>query len=404
MAAAFMSMGIASWAKAAPCPGGPCVFVASVDHTSPLGTRWRFDIENCPCQGLRFVKVHFTPKGGVERRVLADASVAQIHVPYDTGSPRFRDVTASTGLGAGNLVLSPQECEGALYAGGRVCVEIRGRGYAWKQSTGYMMGEEIAVWSSSQIGLYNYINEWVFEDDGVIEPRVGLSGQLQIFGDDASYLPYGWRINAQASPTPHVGINHFHNIYYRLDFDIGDANNDAFDRIAYAPSLASSPDGSCESAGECGTTTFTRLTTETNDFVVADEFTSFHVFDKVLKNADGRAVGYEIVPGSRGVWTGMVDTGEPWSSGELWVTRFKQCERFAFDNEIPFLPVGCAGAAQDLTAMVADGQPTDGADIVVWFVNRIRHLVRDEDGPRMPMEWAHFQIVPRGFFYQSPLD
>jgi len=53
--------------------------------------------------------------------------------------------------------------------------------------------------------------------------------------------------------------------------------------------------------------------------------------------------------------------------------------------------------------MVGEGS-VDGADLVVWYANRFRHFVRDEDGPDMPVEWAGFRIVPRSFFHQNPLE
>lgn len=396
--AAALATLTACQATAGSCPGGACTRVATVDHTFPLGTRWRFSVDRCPCEGLVFNDVSFTPKGGVERLVLHRAGIAQLHVPYNAGSPRFHDITVDTdGLGVLAQALAARECDGTLLDGNRVCQELEGRGHAWKYYRSYAMGQEISIWSSSQLGEYNYINRWSFLDDGSIEPELGLTGRLQIYSENPADLRFGSRMNSEAASRPLIAISHMHNAYYRLDFDIAGPANDAVERIAFRP--YSSP--SC-AVGQCSSDAATTLQTETSDAMVCEEFTSWRVYDKVVKNADGRTIGYEIVPGSRGRWSGMVTTTEPWSRGDLWVTAYDPCELLAFDNQPPFIRAECASAAPDLSAMAAGAEPIDGVNLVVWYVNRHRHYVRDEDGPDMPIEWMSFHIEPRSFYYQNP--
>jgi primary-amine oxidase len=399
-------LALSSRAAAATCAGGPCSASESIDHTFSLGSAVHFSINRCPCEGLVFKNIRYKPRGGVERVVLRQASVAQVHVPYTLGVPRFHDITEnSLGLGAGAETLSAAECRGGtLYNEGRICVQVEDRGYAWKGSDGYALGEEITAWQASRVGAYTYINRWTFRDDGSIEPELGLTGRLQATRMGDAYLSYGARMNAESEPVAEVGISHIHNVYYRLDFDIGGSSNDAVERISYKPSLSASPDSTCAIPGQCGQIEFTPLETETIDFVVPDEHTSWRVFDTLQTNADGRTIGYQIEPHAVGLWTGMTSGVEPWSSGELWVTAFNRCEQLAFDNKLPYIPDECAGAAESVTSMIADNQSIRGSDIVVWYVNRFLHVVRDEDGPHMPIEWTSFAIAPRGFHYQNPLE
>jgi primary-amine oxidase len=405
--AALAALSLSSEAKAAQCASGAAVHVTDVDQLSVNGSRWRFGVDRCPREGLAFTNVRFTPKGGVERLVLYQANIAQIHLPYHPGEPRFHDLSTDTaGLGDMALTLTAPECAGGtLLDGGRVCKQVEDRGYAWKYNGSYAMGEEVVVWMSSQLGRYTYINQWVFQDDGTIEPRVGLTGQLQMYGGSASYLPYGSRLNAESAATPTVGLNHMHNIYYRLDFDMNGSSNDAVDRIEYFQSMVPSPDSSCAVVGQCGRDTLTRLDAEAVDFISPDHYTSWRVLDKVTTNADGRNIGYEIVPEIEGLWSGMTSASEPWSSGELWVTAYNQCELLPFDNVSPYLPAGCAAStAANVTAMTSPAANVNGADLVVWYANRFRHFVRDEDGPEMPIEWVGFHMSPRSFHHQNPTE
>jgi Cu2+-containing amine oxidase len=141
--------------------------------------------------------------------------------------------------------------------------------------------------------------------------------------------------------------------------------------------------------------------------VMGDEFraskgTSWRIYNRSIANADGRLIGYELVPEIGGVLYGMYDTTEPWSRGELWVTRQDPCELLAIANHTPLIPDACSGSPDNLSEMVAEGADIDGQDVVVWYANRFHHYIRDEDDPLMPIEWIGFKIEPRGFHHQNP--
>ena len=79
-------------AAAQPSCGAPYL----VDQTFPSATRWRFCWEVVQREGLVINRAFYTDRGGVEREVLFRGSIAQVHVPYHPGSPRFFDLTTST--------------------------------------------------------------------------------------------------------------------------------------------------------------------------------------------------------------------------------------------------------------------------------------------------------------------
>jgi primary-amine oxidase len=53
--------------------------------------------------------------------------------------------------------------------------------------------------------------------------------------------------------------------------------------------------------------------------------------------------------------------------------------------------------------MVSDDAPVNGADLVIWYANRFRHTVRDEDEPTMPIEWMSFHIEPHSLHHRNPM-
>jgi primary-amine oxidase len=397
-------LGFAQPAEAA-CNYAACTALSTIDRTFTSGTRWRFSVQSCPCEGLFIRNASFTPRGGTSRMVLAQGSIAEIHVPYLVGTPRPLDVTQnSDGLGVRANPLSQAECAGGtLLANNRICVNLEDRGYAWKSEAGFQQGELVSVTMASQLGTYTYINRWEFHDDGTIEPMLGLTGQLAYYGTGGAFEPYGSRMDSVVNPTSSYALTHMHNVYYRLDFDIGGSANDAVERMTLQPSSAPSPRSTCATPGTCWVNVETPILTESAQNIVAETYSTWRIYDKQLTNSDGRSVGYELVPKLDGLWAGQVTTDEPWSEHELWVTRYNVCETLAVRNVAPHIKPSCTSAPAHVGAMV-NGQSVDGQDLVVWYVNRHLHTPRDEDEVNMPIDWMSFELKPRSFHHRNPLE
>lgn len=399
------ALGFGQSAEAQGCAYAACTRSWQVDHTFTSGSRWTFTVQSCPCEGMVIQRAFYTPRGGTAQQVLGQGSIAEIHVPYLVGTPRFLDLTQdSTGLGANAIPFSSAECAGGtLLANDLICVNIEDRGYAWKYQSTFQQGESVSATMASQLGAYTYINRWEFHDDGTIAPRLGLAGQLARLATGADYAPYGSRLDSTANATPTYGLSHMHNIYYRLDLDIWGAGGDAVEQMTFQPSTTPSPDSSCATPGACGINAVTPIVTETAQDLVPNAYTTWHVYDKSLTNSDGRTVGYELIPQIMGLWTGQSSTTEPWSEHELWVTRYTPCETLAVLNSTPHISPTCSSAPSNVSAMV-NGQDVDGQDVVLWYVNRHLHTPRDEDQVNMPIEWMSFELKPRSFHHQSPLE
>jgi primary-amine oxidase len=354
--------------------------------------------------------------------VLNRASVAEIHVPYLKGQPRFLDLTLSTnGLGAHAQPLSGAECDGVRHpvvtfeGMAHICEENEDGGYTWKMGSDFRKGEAVKIFQVSQLGNYVYVNQWTFKNDGAIEVEMGLTGQLQIEDHGAAYLPFGARLNREQEPQPRVGADHQHNIYYRLDFDLDGPGNDLVSRRVFSPWTKPSPDdypgvNSCATPGTCGSVSFVPIRSEVAQSFSLSAQNTWLVEDKNTRNADGRRIGYELIPHLTGNWRGRTSADEPWAGSDLWVTAHNRCELVAVNNEVSEvpeygspIPVNCpASTAKHLQSMV-NGQSTDGANVVVWYANRFLHHTRDEDAERMPIEFTGFEIAPRNFHHEVPV-
>ena len=354
-----------------------------VDVTLSSGARWQMCWETRTMEGIVLHDITYTAPGQPARMVLAQANLAQVHVPYDDNGARFHDLS-DYGLGGNNLNdLTPGDCpDGTLIRDGSkdvLCQQVQSDGYAYKYYGTQQQGYALNLFSVSHIGQYNYIPELHFYDNGTIEFGVGATGKLQRFGTNPAY---GWPLNRANNS---YGVSHMHNYYWRLDFDInGTPNNDQVEEIEFTPNAA-------RDLFTLGRTSFT---TEAARAVSPHTFRSWRVFDTATTNADGHAISYHLEAEPAHLFHGP--SYEPFTQNELYLTVNKTCEKFVSHNPTTG---GCGG---DASAFV-NGESLSGADLVLWYGLSFHHLARDEDETHMSPHWSSFKIVPRDWSATNPM-
>ncbi|MGH0036430.1 MAG: putative Ig domain-containing protein [Myxococcota bacterium] len=376
---ALVGAGIAGPAIAA--PGDGCSGDHYVDETFPSGARWQLCWEHRNLEGIVFYDVYYTPPGGSLRPVLAEAHIAQIHVPYDDNGARFHDVT-DYAIGGSNMDdLAPSDCPGGvlLQDSGKdvVCKQLEDRDFAYRQGGQFARDRVLKLFSVTHVGAYNYIPEWRFHADGTIAPTIGATGRLQRFGNNGNY---GWPIRSGST----TGIAHIHNYHWRLDFQFDEASpSEVVEEIDHVR------------VGSTREKQVTALTTEASRSVDLETRRSWRVRDGAATNGAGAAISYHIEPSHHS----HEHTGpsyEPWTENDLYVTRYSACERYASHND------NVGGCGDNLTDFV-DGESVFEEDVVVWYSMTFHHLPTDEDEPHMHSHWDGFEIVPRDWSAENPL-
>lgn len=330
-------------------------------------------------EGIVYRQIHYTPPGGVQKLVLFQANLAQIHVPYDNNAARFHDVS-DYGLGGGNLNnLAAADCPGGvrLLNNGKnvVCRAVTKEGYAYKHYGVSKQASALTLFSVSHVGQYNYIPQWKFMDDGSILPSVGATGKLQLCTSDPQY---GWLINATTCPR---GTSHVHNYYWYLDFDLDGAGNDQLEQLGFAGSGA-----------DLRPIAITPFNVEAARASAPAEFRHWRVKDKVIANADGHKISYDLEPESSHLHRGPAY--EPWTRNDLYYTQHKSCERYVSHN-----PTANGTCAENAAAFV-NGETV--SDAVLWYGISFHHVPRDEDEPFMSAHWSGFRIVPHDMTATNP--
>lgn len=360
-----------------------CDDAYAVSATFANQARWEMCWEQRNREGIIFHHVFYTPRNGVRQMVLYQASLAQVHVPYDDNGARFHDIT-DYGFGSANMrYLRAEDCpNGQLLAETTkniLCKQILLRDNAFIHGSDAFQGEALNLFSVSTIGAYNYIPQWRFYDDGTIEPSVGATGALQRFGKPEQ-AAQGWSIDKDK-----IGLAHVHNFFWRLDFDLArTSDNDAVEEINYV------------AKDHKLTRSITRFTAEVARNVNPEQARFWRVVDTGVSNSKNLPIAYDILlPDS-----GQKDDGpasEAFTHYDLYVTKGKTCELFASHN--PELNA----CAQDVTQFT-NNEVIEGKDIVLWPSTSFYHMPRTEDAPHMDAHWSTIRLVPRDWHDQNPLS
>ncbi|WP_084959980.1 copper amine oxidase [Thermoactinospora rubra] len=353
----------------------PCREPYRVDQRLPNGARWQLCWEMRTIEGLTVTRVVYVPKGRRGVGVLRSGALAQIHVPYDSGEPRYHDIGS---LGPSAVPLTAADCPGGRRREQTVCVTTRPRGHAHLKD-GYgdpgrrrsAQGHELVVLAAYQVGWYTYIAEWVFGDDGSITPRLGATGSLAGY---TTTPKHGW-------PTG-VGHRHFeeshsHNVFWRLDFDIQGRSRDVVEQYDFSGN-----------GTKKRTMVRTRLTHEAK--AVSAPMRWWRVLDPKVRNGDGHPVSWEISNSDSSRYRGPAE--EAFTHHDVYVTQYRACERLASMNAAP----RCADSVD------AYAGRERLADPVIWVNVGFHHVARDEDADPMPVHWQGFRVTPRDVTAKNP--
>lgn len=386
--------------KAAPAVTWDCSEAYRIEQKLASGTTWRMCWRHDREAGVVLEDISYQPPGETKPiKVLTNARLAQIHVPYDDGQAEYDDLTGY-GFGQGQVNLKASECPGgtirtvkvpgAFYSEDEnvkgLCTTTRSRGHAYRLNadTGNKVwqaqGKDLLVYGVNKVSWYEYMTEWRFSDDGTISMNVGATGSLSP-GDYDAGDGRGWPIgNGSAAKA----TSHSHNVFWRLNFALDGSSKN---RIEQYDSVVSPP----SSANQGPTTKTTRTKIGKELAGDAKNMRWWRVVSATGKNKDGHARSYEIVPGATTKYP-----GRPYTKRDIFFTDYKKCEQFASHN----LGNCAAGAGKSVDKWV-NGETLKHP--ITWVNVGFHHIARDEDQEPMPVHWQGFSIAPRDVTAMNPL-
>ncbi|MGW1168158.1 copper amine oxidase [Streptomyces sp. NPDC002550] len=383
----------------AAAPAADCGAAYRIEQKLSGGTTWRMCWHYDSKAGLVLEDISYQPQGEPKPiKVLNSARLAQIHVPYDDGKNEYSDLTGQD-FAQALMNLSPAECPGGTIKTVKVpdavdprhpdvnglCTTTRARGHAYRMhdmgtdKVYQAQGKDLLVYTVNQVGWYEYITEWRFQDDGMIAMNVGATGSLS-WDDYDSGDGRGWPIGKGAKA---YATSHSHNVFWRLDFGLDGSSRTKVEQYDSAVSP--------RTAGQQGPTTRTTRTEVTRELAGdLKDYRWWRVVSATGKNKDGHARSYEIVPGPTTKYL-----GRGFTEHDLYVTEYNPCELFASDN-----PKCGQGHPASVDGWVGGQTLTHP---VIWMNVGFHHIARDEDQQPMPVHWQGFAIAPRDVTAMNPL-
>jgi primary-amine oxidase len=437
-----------AWARYDSAAVGPTrAELPPIDVTLPRGAgfrvdghrvswdNWSFHYRVDPRVGLVLSLARFRD-GDRWRSVMYEGSLSEMFVPYmDPARPfyafSFMDAGEFSALGITKALAPGSDCPAhAMYfdaivatsdgtpktTANAACIFERASGdVAWRhrdiltESIESRPRRELVVRAYANLGNYDYLFDWVFQQDGAFRVRVGATGvvmtkpvaERDVRSMRAAAGP-GAGTNGASAPdaygrfvAPHmVAINHDHFLSFRLDLDVdGPQNSFLIDNLR----TQRLPDG--QPRRSVWTIEPVVAQTERDAMLHMDmnRPAAWRIINPAAHNAVGYPVSYQLVP-EMNVMSLLSRDDYPrgragFTDYHLWVTPHRADERYAA-GMYPTL----SKPGEGLPKWTAANRPIDNRDIVVWYTFGMHHVVRAEDWPVMPVAWYGFELRPFDFF------
>jgi primary-amine oxidase len=387
--------------------------------------KWRFRYTLHPREGLILHTVGYED-GDRVRPILYRAALSEMVVPYGDSDQNWRWRAAfdvgeyNVGRLASSIEANTDAPENATLLDATfaddegkpqtlpraVGLYERDGGLLWKHYDMYSQqnqsrrARQLVIFFIATIGNYDYAINWVFHQDGALEVDAALSGIM---------LPKGVKetkaAHDGAMPSGHlvasnvVAPHHQHFFNFRLDLDVDGPTNSVHEMNTRAGAAGAANPNSNQMVME-----ETSLASEKRSPRRMDMQTARHWL--VVNNAETNALGhhpsYILVPGPNAL--PYVAPNSPvrqragFINNHFWATRYKPGEWFAAGS----YPNQSTGGGDGLPRWIADDEPLDNQDVVVWYTFGITHIPRPEEWPIMGATHVGFRLIPGGFFTRNP--
>lgn len=391
--------------------------------------KWRFHVRPDQRVGMIISTVSYQD-GSDHRKIMYEGFLSEIFVPYmDTAFQwyhrNYLDAGEYTAGGLSKPLLKGLDAPDAAYYLDGLVIDDMGRPIAvpnmiaiferesgdpaWRHYSTSMESEsrikrDLVIRSTAVLDNYDYIFDWIFQQDGSIKVKVGSTGIAAAKASlqkDASTKPsdsnsgdaYGRFVD------PHiVAVNHDHYFSFRIDLDVdGKENSFQLDRLRTEILRDAHPRRSVWVRKPM----IAKTESEAKLNINMSKPALWRVISNDRKNHVGYPTSYQLMPGKTGNTLLSSDDYPRRRAGfidhHLWVTPYHKHERFAA-GEFPTLSL----PGQGLPAWTSNNRSIANTDIVLWYTVGMHHLVRAEDWPVMPVMWHSFEIRPFDFFNENP--
>jgi primary-amine oxidase len=262
---------------------------------------------------------------------------------------------------------------------------------------------ELVVRSASEVGNYDYLIDYVFQQDGTIRVQVGATGLDAVKGAEAKSMKdptaaQETRYGTLIAPNL-VAPYHSHYFNFRLDLDVDGEKND-FMRLKL--SREKTPEGLPRRSLFTVTHDMPKTEMEARSRIDFNAPALWHFSNHGAEGPLGHDPGYMLMPGGSFA-NPLLEASDPpvkrnpYIRYQLWVTPYDESERFAGGKHAVM-----SDGRDTLETWTSKDRPIGNRDIVAWYTLGFHHVTRTEDWPVMPTHWFSFSLMPHNFFPMNP--
>ncbi|KID94652.1 peroxisomal copper amine oxidase, partial [Metarhizium majus ARSEF 297] len=250
---------------------------------------------------------------------------------------------------------------------------------------------------------YEYAIQWIFHQDGTIQPEIKLTGILNTYSINPGEDTNGWGTEVYPGVNAH---NHQHLFCLRINASVDGPQNTVYmtDAVPSDEPVGSpmNPYGNAFYAKRTKLATAGQAITDYNGATVRTwdicNTNKIHPFSK--KPASYKLVSREVPhllpkPGS------LVWKRAGFARHAVHVTKYRDDQLWPAGRHVP----QTSGETDvGLMEWIGDGSESiDNEDIVLWHTFGVVHFPSPEDFPIMPAEPMTLLLRPRNFFRNNPV-
>ncbi|SPO03152.1 probable peroxisomal amine oxidase (copper-containing) [Cephalotrichum gorgonifer] len=390
---------------------------------------WKFHIGFNYREGIVLNNITYNDKGTV-RPIFYRLSLVEMVVPYGHPEhPHQRKHAFDLGeYGAGYMTNSLTlgcDCKGSIHymdaefpttAGtirtikNAICIHEEDSGLLFKhtdfrdESVTVTRARKLIIQQIFTAANYEYAVQWIFHQDGTIQPEIKLTGILNTYsmleGEDIG----GW--GTQVYPGVHAH-NHQHLFSLRIDANVDGPKNTVF-MVDAVPSDApvGSPENFYGNAFYAKKTKFTTAKESMTDYNGATVRTWDISNENKLHPYSGKPASYKLisreVPGLLPKEGGLVWKRAGFARHAVHVTKYADDQLWPAGRHVP--QTSGDSPAGTILEWIGDGsQNIENEDVVLWHTFGVVHFPAPEDFPVMPVEPITLILKPRNFFTNNPV-
>ncbi|KAI1387630.1 copper amine oxidase [Hypoxylon trugodes] len=389
---------------------------------------WKFHIGFNYREGIVLNNITYNDKGSV-RPIFYRLSLAEMVVPYGNPEhPHQRKHAFDLGeYGAGYMTNSLAlgcDCKGSIHyldahfpardgslntIKNAICIHEEDSGILFKhsdfrdESVIVTRGRKLIIQQIFTAANYEYAIQWIFHQDGTIQPEIKLTGILNTYSMDPDEDTKGWGTQVYPGVNAH---NHQHLFCLRVDANVDGPNNTVFMSDAVA---SDAPVGSPENFyGNAFYAKRTKLDTTgkaATDYNGATSRTWEICNTSKLHPYSKKAASYKLVsrevPGLLPKEGSLVWKRAGFARHAVFVTKYNDDQLWPAGRHVPQTS---GEPSLGLPEWIGDGsESVDDTDVVLWHTFGVVHIPAPEDFPVMPVEPITLLLRPRNFFANNPV-